>query len=627
MVRLLALLTPLLVGIFFSVGEHPSEPKFFLKEMLFVPHQTKAMVRVIPQTTATMRVRYGTARNAMTSFAPSSSGTSVTADTPGEFTLTTGLAADTTYYYQLEILEDGDWKGRGVHEHRTLPSATTAVYDFAITADTHFWPPFSSSMLGLDCSTRQDFAYQHTWKYAHGRFALSAMRDVAGLDPLFHLDLGDGLIGCQSGMANDCPTLWPDGGTGDGSTGSTATSETEERQFCERRLRSSLEWITFHKADVPVVLIEGNHDGHPRYGSLSGGTVGHYNGGSTGQAKRMFYTSWDATEKYTGNANQSGWYPNTGCTPSCTEQEGHYYAFQAGSALFIKLTPFEHTPPGWGGDLDGDTVSAEDPDDFFPRTADQWSYGDEQLSWLLNLLDTTSAKWVFLVEHSFPGAPSPENAHGNYHYSKFGLGVERYCVDEPGTLCECHAGEQCGGTPWTPHQCSTGLCEDPDPTAPWRGPAQAVLVAAKAAAVGNGGAVFVLLGHDHFTFSAQYQDSSGAQPVFFITHSSTSIDQSSTNDPEGCYKSQHIAPLFGSPPALPMAADPIWGEPVSKAGLGHYARGWFKWTVNGETNVTMRFYGLRVLSSDHAQYAHPYRFHGKQLMCINYTNAGQAVCP
>jgi 3',5'-cyclic AMP phosphodiesterase CpdA len=86
-------------------------------------------------------------------------------------------------------------------------------------------------------------------------------------------------------------------------------------------------------------------------------------------------------------------------------EEGNYYAFEWGDALFVILDSYRYN-----------TVA--------PQTGDDWVLGDEQMDWLEDTLQSSSKEWKFLFSHHILGGADKGNKYnygdGGGKYSQTG---------------------------------------------------------------------------------------------------------------------------------------------------------------------------------------------------------------
>jgi predicted phosphodiesterase len=146
-------------------------------------------------------------------------------------------------------------------------------------------------------------------------------------------------------------------------------------------------------ASLPSYLVIGNHEGEAGYYQKfnHGGTVNYYQRWGTIARKRFFLNPLPST--YPEGGENQGW---SGARHSratggasdgnCTPLQ-NYFAWTWGDATFVVLDVHRYT--NIGGAL---------PDD--PR---QWTLGETQLAWLQQTLNSSRARWKFVLAHHLVG--------------------------------------------------------------------------------------------------------------------------------------------------------------------------------------------------------------------------------
>lgn len=208
------------------------------------PQSTEQHVTLVPDTTATFRLRYGTTPGTLTSFLPDSDGVEITAGNRGAFDLS-GLTANTRYYYQVQALESGRWC-RGWRGSFLTPPSTAGSVRAILAADSHY--PHDIMQQG----------YTGT-RAAETRKAWRAMASVQ--DAHIYIDLGDSIYlachtGCDTGFSvtNDLGDPY-----GNQSVGS-ARSASEEDDFAGARISQLLRDMQPVLQKTPSIWVCGNHD-------------------------------------------------------------------------------------------------------------------------------------------------------------------------------------------------------------------------------------------------------------------------------------------------------------------------------------------------------------------------------
>jgi hypothetical protein len=234
------------------------DPRFLLPPMPGTPQATAQLISMVPNTTETFRVRYGTTPGTRTSYAASgSSGKSCTADARCEFSLIS-LTPDTRYHWVVDWLSGSRWyEDCWTGSFRTFPS-TGGLVKLLIGTDSHIVNDFFNTE-GED-PTKGSYAAE----VLRGRAAFGLLardRDWAHA----YIDLGDNWIHhCNPAIcAYDNHTdLVDDFGRpiGVNSITARADSQAEEQAFAEARLSIGLRrfWraLRFHSS----IWSRGNHD-------------------------------------------------------------------------------------------------------------------------------------------------------------------------------------------------------------------------------------------------------------------------------------------------------------------------------------------------------------------------------
>jgi hypothetical protein len=159
-----------------------------------------------------------------------------------------------------------------------------------------------------------------------------------------------------------------------GDTFMTEKFATTEAQVIER-YREEHAYFGLVGGDVPLVLVNGNHEGEQ--GWLLNGSAQNLAVWAT-KARLAFYANPVPDGFYTGDDAS---YPFVG-------RRGGYFAWTWGDALFIALDPywFTTTKPG-------------------ARGSDGWAWtlGEKQYRWLEQTLQNRTAKYVFVFSHHMIG--------------------------------------------------------------------------------------------------------------------------------------------------------------------------------------------------------------------------------
>jgi hypothetical protein len=155
-----------------------------------------------------------------------------------------------------------------------------------------------------------------------------------------------------------CPPCRVDGE----SAGTGTVRSLLEAQLRYRVTRRGFEPLAGEVAIVPTL---GNHDGEAGFGD-SEGRCGQY--ADTRQISRLARMDHFPV-------------PTDGIDGAA---DGSYFAFESGDALFVILDVMSHTTS-------------------YPRAAEDWSLGDEQLRWLERTLRRSERRWKLLFAHHLVG--------------------------------------------------------------------------------------------------------------------------------------------------------------------------------------------------------------------------------
>ncbi len=249
-----------------------------------------------------------------------------------------GLAADTAYTYRI-IVAGAPFPEHAFHTQR----APGDVFSFTIDADPHYGDPNVS-----------------------GELYRTTLGNVVADHPDFHIDLGDTFM-----------------------TEKLRPRSCAEAEASFSGMRSYLDVLG---ADVPLFLVNGNHEGELGW-LLSSSPDGSLPVWST-QLRQEYFPNPIPNGFYTGSSTVD---------PYLERIRDGYYSWTWGDALFVVLDPFwyTHTKPGPGG---GD----ENWD---------WTLGKEQYDWLRTTLESSDARFKFIFVHHLVGG-GPE-ARGGVEWAGF----------------------------------------------------------------------------------------------------------------------------------------------------------------------------------------------------------------
>ena len=248
---------------------------------------------------------------------------SLPAGSPYHFEIT-GLTPDTSYWYQ--VLSNGlPSDQHSFHTQRSPGSGFT----FTIDADPHYTDPrFNSDLYSLTLS--------------------NALVD----HPDFHINLGDTFM----------------------------TEKIKPRTYAgaESTFAGMRPFLGILGADVPIYLVNGNHEGELGWLLLKG------------QDRQFPIWSTRLRQQYFPHPVPGGFYQgSTVIDSSLGEPRDGYYSWSWGAALFVVLDPFWYT--------------LEKPRAGEEETIWNWTLGKEQYDWLRSTLETSTAKYKFIFTHHLVG--------------------------------------------------------------------------------------------------------------------------------------------------------------------------------------------------------------------------------
>lgn len=446
-------------------------------------------------------VRTGTWASMRNVFAATtSSGQAVAANQAIEF-LFEGLSENTVYHWQVQCQSGGLWRpaslGRG--RFKTIPAAGSAIDVVKLTmSDMHLMNNVTDWQ-GDDSTDSTDADgdgnIDEFEKLLQSSEAVTVILTQAVLGAHFIAELGDNAHPhCQ-----DCPACnveasprgpcstedYQENYTGAlRSLGYSSIPDTltdaalwydDEVELAEARFAQWANHTHAVLSYIAVAINRGNHEGATGFGDASG-SVGHYVSSAAGATdpRRMDDSVRQAQRNLFVNPNDVEFYP-TGCDgvdngdpvwndDPCEagnevddwEEQGSYFAYETGEALFIHMDEYISTT---AGDVDGDVmtagttlpvgecVAADDPLGCcsgvdagicadFPNTPYDWDPGDAQELWFDNLMQNTTRKIVEIQSHHGFGGITVLT---DYHYGRR-FGLTRYCTDTSGSLIAVDTG-------------------------------------------------------------------------------------------------------------------------------------------------------------------------------------------
>lgn len=200
----------------------------------------------------------------------------------------------------------------------------------------------------------------------NGELYRSALGNVLSARPDFHIDLGDTFM----------------------------TEKTKPQSYAEaaNTFTEMLPYFGVIGADVPLYLVNGNHEGEL--------------GWLLPRGKETKLPVWAAQlrQAYYPNPVPNAFYSgSTTVDPALGAVRDGYYAWTWGDALFVVLDPFWYT---------ANKPKSEDLDNNW-----NWTLGKEQYDWLKNTLETSSTKYKFVFTHHLVGGVN--EGRGGVEAAKF----------------------------------------------------------------------------------------------------------------------------------------------------------------------------------------------------------------
>jgi hypothetical protein len=294
--------------------------------ILGAPEDTRITLSVLSAGDTQLFAAYGTSADAPELKTPE---TDCKAGEPCTLTLQS-LKADTQYYYTLTGTQAGGAPSVLAKGSFHTARAAGEAFIFDIQADPH---RDENSDLAL--------------------YQLALNNELADR-PDFLIDLGDTFMGEKLGRT---------------------------QEGMEKRYQDDRSYFATIGMDVPLLLVNGNHDGEAGWMSQKDGQIPAW----ASQLRLEYFPCPPADSFYTG-----------------TSGTGNYYAFTWGDALFVMLDPFTFTTNKAQNDADG------------------WAYtlGKTQYDWLKQTLETSSATYKFIFIHNLVGGYS-KDARGGAEAAKY----------------------------------------------------------------------------------------------------------------------------------------------------------------------------------------------------------------
>jgi hypothetical protein len=285
---------------------------------------------------------------------------------PIEITLD-GLRPDTKYYYRLRYRasEHGKYEATNEAVFRTQRSRGSP-FVFTIQADSHIH--------GGEGERR------HRRAKSYERTLLNVLDDK----PDFHIDLGDFAMTESIGGQN-----------------AGSQQEALERYLCQRK------FLGLISHSVPFYLVLGNHEGEQGWRALN---------------PRDSLEVWSTLARKIAipNPYPDDFYSGNSDTTHCCGLREDYFAWEWGDALFVVLDPYWYTPHGKAGTL-------RDSREYIahgPRTAWEWTLGEDQYEWLYAVLEASDARWKFVFSHQLVGGERADRR--GYPYGRGGADFAKF---------------------------------------------------------------------------------------------------------------------------------------------------------------------------------------------------------
>jgi hypothetical protein len=247
------------------------------------------------------------------------------------------LEPNTTYYYR--VLCNGSPSVE--HSFQTQRSPDNS-FTFTIDADQH----------------NRDSRF-------NGELYATTLTNVVNDKPDFHVNLGDTFM--------------------------TEKLQVQTYAEAESSFTDMRPFLGISGADVPLFLVNGNHEGE--LGWLRGSKDNDLPVWST-QLRQLYYPNPVPNNFYSGASVVD--------TTLGSVRDG-YYSWTWGDALFVVLDPFWYTS------------SKPQPDDLNNNW--NWTLGKPQYDWLKTTLETSNAKYKFVFSHHLVGGE--KDARGGIEYASF----------------------------------------------------------------------------------------------------------------------------------------------------------------------------------------------------------------
>ncbi|MCX7008647.1 MAG: metallophosphoesterase, partial [Kiritimatiellaeota bacterium] len=315
------------------------------------PTDSSIAVSVMATTNLQVYCQYGTAPG---SYSGQTTATNFSANVPGVITLT-ALAADTQYYYRLQlgVLGDTNYTAsveRTFHTQR----ARGSTFTFDIEADPHY----NDTAGGW---------YPAVWQ--------QTLANVVADRPDFFIDLGDTFMGEKMYITY-----------GD-------TNAMTQAGIQAASLACRTQFFNISGPSVPLFLVNGNHD--PELGWWLTNSVPQNTPPMWATTDRESYYPCPIPGGFYSGATNTDYYQQT--------PRDAYYSFEWGNALFVVLDPFWYSNQG--------VRKSSDPW--------AWTLGTNQYYWLKSTLERSTATFKFVFCHHLVGGSFDTGARGGLEYAKY----------------------------------------------------------------------------------------------------------------------------------------------------------------------------------------------------------------
>ena len=319
-------------------------------ELLSRPTNNSVTINVVADAAMQAYFQYGTSPGVYTS---QTATVSAAANDPIKAVMT-GLSANTRYYYRMVYSTNGGttWTNRTEHSFYTQRAAGS-TYKFAVLSDSHI-----NIMLGTPSVSQ------------------AVMTNISNSGADYLIDLGD-----THAMDNV-----------------TTVSAARSAYLFQR----SSTYMGKFSHSIPVFLALGNHEQEE----------GWHLDDTADPASAPPILSTNARKRYYPNPVPDGFYTGNSDTHALIDGDQlheDYYAWTWGDALFAVIDPFWYTSvkPFVGNTGGGEPETG---------TGDRWEWtlGATQYNWLRQTLQTSGAKYKFVLAHHMTGGSDDYVREGAY---------------------------------------------------------------------------------------------------------------------------------------------------------------------------------------------------------------------